>query len=327
MNKKPLLFALLLCLPVPLSWGQSQVNPIPLTPEWSAKILEVAPDQAPAAAEQPRKILLFSLMTGFQHWVTPHTAEVVKILGEKTGAYQVVESDDIEMFTPENLQMFDAVVLNNSCSDRKHRHLFLDVLEDNVNDPSFTSPGRYANLSQAERVAKAEALEHHLIEFVAGGGGLAMLHGALTTFNNSEKFSEMAGGSFDFHPRQQAVHLEVVEPGHPLLKGFGNETFSHWDEPYIFNGAYPNKNFRPLLRMNSSNLPSDPRIARDVWYAAWIKPHGAGRVFYMSPSHNAQSFEDPRLLRFLLAGIQYAVGDLQADDQPLSATDDVGSEG
>jgi type 1 glutamine amidotransferase len=317
--KKLLLFAApLACITPASSWGQTAVGPIPLTPEWSAKIQEAAPEKAPATPEQPRKILLFSLMTGFQHWVTPHTAEVVRILGDKTGAYEVVESQDIEIFTPERLREFDAVVLNNSCSDRKHRHLFLDVLEDNVADPSFSDRGRYVDLSEAERREKAAALEQNLIDYVAHGGGLAMLHGALTTFNESENFSRMAGGSFHFHPRQQAVHLEVVEPGHPLVAGFGSETFSHWDEPYIYNGDYPNKNFRPLLRMNSRNLPNDARIQADTWYAAWIKPHEAGRVFYMSPSHNAQSFEDPRLLHFMLSGIQYAAGDLKADDQPLA---------
>lgn len=317
MKKFIFLLPFLACLPLSLSWGQSRVGPIPLTPEWSAKIMEAAPATAPATPERPRKILLFSLMTGFQHWVTPHTSEVVRILGDKTGAYEVVESDDIEIFTPERLREFDAVVLNNSCSHGTHRHLFLDVLEDNVNDPSFASTGRYAELSQEQRVAKANALKANLIEYVAAGGGLALVHGGLTTFNKSKEFSRMVGGSFHFHPPQQAVHLEVVDPEHPLVQGFGTETFSHWDEPYIYNGDYPNKNFRPLLRMDSSNLPDDERIRNGVWYAAWIKSHGKGRVFYMSPSHNAQSFEDPRLLHFFLSGLQYALGDLKADDQPL----------
>lgn len=310
----PLLVALL--LPVSLSWSQSFVEPIPLTAEWSEKIRAAAPARAPAAPDQPRRILLFSLMTGFQHWVTPHTSEVIRILGEKTGAYEVVESRDIEIFTPERLAEFDAVVLNNSCSQREHRHLFLDVLQGNVDDPAFTATTRYSDLTEARKRQKADELEANLIRYVAEGGGLALVHGGLTTFNKSEAFSRLVGGSFDFHPAQQAVHLEVVEPDHPLMRGFGTATFSHWDEPYIFNGAYPEKNFRPLLRMNAKNLPDDPRIRKDTWYAAWIKSHEAGRVFYMSPSHNAQSFEDPRLLRFFLSGLQYVIGDLEADDQP-----------
>jgi hypothetical protein len=41
-------------------------------------------------------------------------------------------------------------------------------------------------------------------------------------------------------------------------------------------------------------------------------------VFYVSPSHNAQSFEDKRLLKFFLDGAQYVLGDLECDDVPLT---------
>ena len=59
---------------------------------------------------------------------------------------------------------------------------------------------------------------------------------------------------------------------------------------------------------------SEKNIAR---YISWIKPYGEGRVFYCSPSHNAQSFENPKLLQFMLNGIQYALGDLECDDSVL----------
>jgi hypothetical protein len=38
---------------------------------------------------------------------------------------------------------------------------------------------------------------------------------------------------------------------------------------------------------------------------------------YASPSHNAQSFENPQLLQFFLDGMQYVVGDVKCDDSPL----------
>jgi hypothetical protein len=33
-------------------------------------------------------------------------------------------------------------------------------------------------------------------------------------------------------------------------------------------------------------------------------------VMYISPSHNAQSFDNPQLLRFYLDGLQYVAGDM-----------------
>ena len=57
-------------------------------------------------------------------------------------------------------------------------------------------------------------------------------------------------------------------------------------------------------------------IDEKIKYVSWIKGHGKGRVFYSSPSHNAQSFEDPKMLKFFLDGMQYVLGDLKCDDSP-----------
>jgi type 1 glutamine amidotransferase len=132
------------------------------------------------------------------------------------------------------------------------------------------------------------------------------------------EFSKMAGGSFDYHPVQQEVRAELVEPDHPLLAGFKGQPFVHMDEPYIFKNAYFDYDFRPLLSMDATALHSLKEEIKDpVIYISWIKRYGKGRVFYVSPSHNAQSFEDPRLLKFYLDGLQYVTGDLPCDDSPM----------
>ena len=134
--------------------------------------------------------------------------------------------------------------------------------------------------------------------------------------NNRIIFSEMVGGSFDYHPAQQNVSLELSDPTHPLVKAFDSKAFVHQDEPYLFKNAYTKKNFRALLYMDSSKLNKSKEIDEKIKYVSWIKRHGKGRVFYVSPAHNAQSFEDIRLLKFFLDGTQYVLGDLKCDDSP-----------
>jgi len=273
---------------------------IELTPQWKGKIMELAPANPRVKPESKRTVLLFSRCTGFKHWVIPHTDVVVEALGEKSGAFEVVQSNDIEMFSKENIRQFDGIILNNNCSKNPERNLFLDVL------------GK-------DKKEEAAVLEDNLINFVAEGGGLVAIHGAIVIFNNSEQFSELLGGSFAFHPAQQEVTVHLVEPDHPLVKAFEGKPFVHVDEPYLFNKAYEKKNFRPLLVMDTDKLNCGNRqeqVKSDVRYVSWIKKHGKGRVFYISPSHNAQSFENPRLLQFLLDGIQYTLGDLKCDDTP-----------
>ncbi len=271
--------------------------------EWVKKIEGIAPEKAEVQPEKQRKILVFSLATGYKHWVMPHTNEVMKVLGSKTGAFDVEVTTDVFRF--ENLKDYDAVVLNSACSRGPRRDLIFDALDDNT------------NYTEEQKKEKAAELEAKLIRYVEKGGGLMVVHGAIVMQNNSLPFSEMVGGSFHYHPPQQEVVLELAEPEHSLLKAFNGKTFTHIDEPYLFNNAYAKKNFRPLLYMDTSKLTRKKKeIDEKIKYVSWIKKHGKGRVFYVSPSHNAQSFEDYRLLKFFLDGTQYVLGDLKCDDSP-----------
>ncbi len=42
-----------------------------------------------------------------------------------------------------------------------------------------------------------------------------------------------------------------VDPAHPLVAAFKGQPFVHVDEPYLFKNAYADKNFRPLLSMDT----------------------------------------------------------------------------
>lgn len=285
-----------LVLAATVSWSEAKGLPaIKLTDEWKAQIEKIAPEEPAAKVNKKPTALIFSVMTGYKHWVTPHTTEMLRILGEKSGAYDVVVSDDVKNFEPDNIKKFDIIILNNNCSDRKKRDMFWDITKDE---------------------ARARALENSLIDHIAGGAGLVSIHGAITMQNNSKEFSSMCGGSFDRHPPQQKVICNLVDPDHPIVKPFDGKAYVHVDEPYLFKSAYNDMNFRPLMEMDVSSLKGYKHngVKR---YAAWIKRHEKGRVFYCSPSHNAQSFEDPELLQFILNGIQYAAGDLDCDDSPI----------
>ena len=76
-----------------------------------------------------------------------------------------------------------------------------------------------------------------------------------------------------------------------------------------------------MLQLNVSKLDektrNDKRVVGDVRYVAWIKKYGTGRVFYCGPSHQPESFQTKEMLRFVLDGTQYALGDLPCDDSPI----------
>ena len=64
------------------------------------------------------------------------------------------------------------------------------------------------------------------------------------------------------------------------------------------------------------NRPNQKRTDHDN-AVSWIRPYGAGRVFYCSLGHNAEVFTNAAVLGTYLAGIQYALGDLKCDDSPV----------
>lgn len=287
----------------------------PLNDAWKEKIAGIAPKTAQVAAKKKRKVLVFSLATGFQHWCIPHTEAVIEILGKNSGAYETEASKDIEVFRPERIREYDAVVLNNNCPTAKKRDFFDDVLVAKMGEAG----AKYNDMPAAQREELAKALYRSLVSYVEQGGGLVLMHGAIANFSNSKEFSTMVGGSFSYHPPQQEVTLIPVQPEHPMLKPFGGKPFVHIDEPYIMAGAYDQFLFSPMLELDTSNINMNQK--RDIQklprYISWIKPSKKGRVFFSSPSHNAQSFERPELLQYLLNGMQYAMGDLECEDGPI----------
>lgn len=299
------LVGLLVAFAMPHTVKAQSLDEFTVTEAWLSKIESLAP-ATPRVKAGTKKILVFSQHTGFYHWTAPHNNEMLKILAKKTGVFDVTIAYDIDSFDKKNLKQYDAVILNNSNPAGPKRDLFWDLLKKN------------SSLSDETITKLAMQYERNLIDYVAKGGGLMILHGAITVQNNSSEFSKMTGGSFDYHPKQQRMRLKEVDPDHPMVQAFKGKGLTHIDEPYFFKNAYFDYNFRPLLYIEADKLEGvKEAVSNNTIYVSWIKRHGKGRVFYSSPSHNAQSLDNPELLQFLLDGIQYVAGDLKVDDSPM----------
>lgn len=298
-----LLIVLLLGIP---NYGQ-EYSAFEITEEWLSRMERIAPSEPTIKNVSKKKILVFSKATGFYHWTIPHNIEMLKILAKKSKVFEIHVGYDIDQFDKKNLRKYDAVVLNNPNPIGPKRDLFYDLLKAN------------SSMSDAQIALEAPKYEMNLIDYVAKGGGLMLLHGAIVVQNNSAPFSAMTGGSFDYHPKQQRMHVQEVDSTHPMVRAFKGNGFSHVDEPYFFKNAYFNYNFRPLLFIEVDRLEDVKKeVNYNINYVSWIKKYGKGRVFYSSPSHNAQSLDNPELLQFFLDGMQYVVGDLKCDDSPIS---------
>jgi len=282
-----------------------------LAPEAWAKSIEATMPTSTTVKTKKRNVLMFSLATGYKHSVIPFVDEMMKVLCDRTQAFNLTISRDIDVFEVAQIYDYDAIIINNTCSDRKECNLFRDVLIHQAE----TLGANYKNLSDVERAEKAAKLEKNLLDYVHSGKGLMILHGAINILNKSEEISAMMGGSFDYHPKFQEITLNLVEPSHPLLKAFEGKEVVYSDEPYILNGAYDKFNFRPLLKMDTSKLVNvKDEVHSMPRYMAWVKSYGTGRVLFSSPGHDCSTYENPKFIQFYLDGLQYVLGDLKCDD-------------
>tara|TARA_B100001059_G_scaffold50628_1_gene43870 strand:+ start:67828 stop:68757 length:930 start_codon:yes stop_codon:yes gene_type:complete len=288
-----------------LIYGQ-RFQPFELNSEWKEKIESMVRVQKKTDTRKKKKLLIFSLHTGYQHWSIPHTEAVMEIIAQNSGAFEITLSKDYTVFYKNKISKFDVIILNNTNSHGERRDLFWDIFN------------KDSSLNSQQKINKARKLENNIIQFVKKGKGLMLLHGAIVMQNNSIDFSDMTGGSFDFHPPQQELHIKLVNPNHPLVSSFDSDGFVHYDEPYFFKNAYYRYDFRPLLYIELDKIKMKRERPKDkIKYVSWIKRYGRGRVFYSSPSHNAQSYENPKLLEFLGNGLLYAAGFIDCDDTPI----------
>jgi hypothetical protein len=98
---------------VPLVHAQPAPAPKPQRPTAQdiEKITAALPEKAPATPKQPRKLLVFTRATGFVHSSIPVGAKTFELMGNKTGAFTVAVADDPDVFMPDSLKAYDAVLM------------------------------------------------------------------------------------------------------------------------------------------------------------------------------------------------------------------------
>jgi len=84
-----------------------------LTKQQAEKIRAAAPSEVRVTPKKPRRVLIwntpFMEQSPHKGYTIPQAEYAMRTLGEKTGAFEPVVSDDVAMFLPENLKRFDAI--------------------------------------------------------------------------------------------------------------------------------------------------------------------------------------------------------------------------
>ena len=254
------------------------------------RIAAALPDRPTAMAKDNRRILVFYHCYGFIHSSIPLGNAAIEQMGIKTGAFTADFCDDYDVFADDNLEKYDCILLNN------------------------TSHMEFKNPEQMNA----------FIDFVVNGKGLVGFHAAGDNFNRHPECLALVGGTFNGHPwgAGGTWAFKLDDPNHPINAAFQGKGFWHKDEIYQYKpeSFVGTGKLRILISLDMTKEKVAGRIQdgpREV-PVSWIQTAGTGRVFYTNFGHNESTYQTPSILRHMLDGIQYAIGDLAADG---SATD------
>jgi hypothetical protein len=257
------------------------------------KIDAAIPNKPYAAPKKPRKLLVIESLEGMSHNTIPHTNVMIQRMGDKTGAWTTVFSNDITNLRYPKVKEYDAIFLNS-------------IVGEFLPDP---------------------ALRQDLVRYVTEGGGIGGIHGTPWASRNWDEFAEMIGAQSAPHRIENGV-LKVYDKNNPIVRPFNYEDLPFREEYYRFehegNGRLRWDKVRVLLIVDlDEKVPASTdkpwtgyRRPDTVYPVAWIREYGKGRVFYNSMGHMTETFVRPEIVGHFLAGMQYILGDLDANATP-----------
>jgi type 1 glutamine amidotransferase len=264
---------------------------------------------ATSTSAAPKKILLFTKSSGFEHSVIswkngqPSHAEKVLLDLGKQNDWTFTFSKDGSKFDKYYLAQFDAVFFyttGNLCEPGTDKQ------------PAMTLAGKQA-----------------LFDFVRGGKGFIATHSGSDTFhtdNESKKgpdryvnhgpkadaYVRFLGGEFIKHGAQQIATNTVTDAKFP---GFEKVPASFG----LHEEWYSLKDFSPdihVLTVIDAPAMKGIEYQRPPYPTTWARKEGKGRVWYTAMGHREDVWTNLLFQQILVGGIKWALGDAKASVRP-----------
>ena len=238
------------------------------------------------ATAAPKRVLYITHSAGFRHDSIPLSRQVIPSVAQRTGALEVVSSEDLTLLSAENLRDIDVVFF-------------------------FTSG----------ELALSDRQKQDLLAFVREGKAFGGVHSATDTLYGWPEYGDLIGGYFDGHPWAQQVSIDVEDPAHPAMANL-SPSFQITDEIYQFR-EFSRDRVRVLMTLDTRSVDlRAPGVNRsDGDFAlAWCRNFGRGRVFYTALGHGEETWRDPRFQSLLGNALLWLAGELTGDATPRGGT-------
>ena len=230
-----------------------------------------------AHAAGKAKVLVYSGSTGYRHASIPAAVESLKSLGARAG-YEIVASEDPEVFTAANLAQYKVLVLVSNSTDPKKPE------------------------SEWFQGARREALQG----FLKAGKGVVALHAAADSHYHWGWYGRMIGGYFERHPKGTPKGVvTVVDAKHPATAKLP-KTLQRNDEWYYYKDFDPT--VRVLATIDPGSIGESGEADVNPNPLVWCHEFGGGRVIYSALGHTDESWSEPYMVTLLTGALKYAAG-------------------
>lgn len=219
------------------------------------------------AQKHSKKILIFYKTAAYKHASIPAGIAAISKLGQEF-KFQTDTSSDSNLFTPENLKSYDAVV-------------FLSTSGDMLN-----------SLQQS-------AFEN----YIHAGGGYMGIHGASAGGYNWPWYGKLVGAIFNGHPVQQFATFKVIDRKNRASRHLP----ASWNiKEELYNFKSISDDIRVLITVDESTYTGGTNGSYHPM--AWYREFEGGRSFYTALGHADEKYTNPLFLKHILEGIRYAMG-------------------
>ena len=134
------------------------------------------------------------------------------------------------------------------------------------------------------------------------GLNAVVIHCAMHTYRDAEidDWRKLLGVTSRRHEHKSSYKVDVVEKGHPIMKGFPDGHVIEFDELYVIEKLWPSA---------TSLATSTSEKTEKVHPVIWTNQFGKARVFGTTYGHSNKTFEDQVFLDLIVRGTVWAASE------------------
>lgn len=138
-----------------------------------------------------------------------------------------------------------------------------------------------------------------------------MLHCSSHSYRagTTDEWRKCLGITSRSHEKSRDLHIETIQPQHPVMIGFPAKWLDPKDELYKNEKVWPNA--VPLAKAYGEDTKQDHVVI-------WVNTYEKARVFSTTLGHSNQTMETPEYLGLVTRGLLWACGKLNDDGTPAA---------